>query len=268
MSRMEPSAEHNGLPAKPRRSPWRVLAAVALAVLGVLSASYGISVFLLGTGSFFFLFWFILGALLAFWAVALLRGWTTRVSRRLKTLFAVLCVALAVAAGTAYAAVMSHVEDTPPDGVDYLIVLGAQVTESGPSAVLRLRLVAAVDYLDRNPRTMVIVTGCQGPTEPFAEAYGMRDFLISMGIDPRRIIVEDRARDTAENIAFSAMFIPDGATVAIVSNNFHIYRALAIAKKQGVEASGLAAPMAPFYFLNNVTREVVAIICYKIMGKI
>ena len=64
------------------------------------------------------------------------------------------------------------------------------------------------------------------------------------------------------------MFIPDGATVAIVSNNFHIYRALAIAKKQGVEASGLAAPMAPFYFLNNVTREVVAIICYKIMGKI
>ena len=262
MARMETS------PAKPKRSLLRSLAALVLVAAGVMSIVYGISVFMLGTGSTFFLFWFILGALLVFWAVALLWGWTAKVPRWLKGLFAIFCVATAISSGIAYSAIMDHIDEEAPPGVDYLIVLGAQVTSSGPSAVLRLRLNTAVDYLEANPDTMVIVTGCQGPNEPFAEAYGMRDYLVSMGIDPARIIVEDQARDTAQNIAYSWTFIPDGSSVAIVSNNFHIYRALAIAKKQGIEAYGLAAPMNPFFFLNNVTREVIAIICYKLLGKI
>ena len=266
MARMGTTAQTDS-PARPLRSLPRVLAAVALVALGAASICYGISVCMLGTGSSFFLFWFIAGALLAFWALALLRGWTAKVPRWLKTAFAACCVALAVAGGLAYHAIMGHADDVPPAGVDYLIVLGAQVNEDGPSAVLRLRLNAAIEYLDANPDTMVIVTGCQGPNEPFAEAYGMRDYLVAMGIDPARIIVEDRARDTAQNIAFSAMLIPDGASIAIVSNNFHIYRALSIAEKQGIEAYGLAAPMNPFFFTNNVAREIIAIICYKILGK-
>ena len=253
---------------QPKRSVARSIAALVLVALGVMSLCYGISVFMLGTGSTFFLFWFVVGALLIFWAVALLWGWTAKVPRWLKAAFATFCVALATVSGVAYSAIMDHIDEEAPAGVDYLIVLGVQVTESGPSAVLRMRLNMAVDYLDANPDTIVIVTGCQGPNEPWAEAYGMRDYLIALGIAPERIIVEDQARDTAENIAYSAAYIPEGSSIAIVSNNFHIYRALAIAKKQGVEAYGMAAPMAPFYFLNNVTREVIAIICYKILGRI
>ena len=267
MARMGTTAKTDS-PARPRPSLLRALAALALVALGVVSICYGISVFLLGTGSSFFIFWFVVGALLIFWAVALLWGWTAKVPKGWKIAFAAFCVAVAAMSTTAYAAIMSHIDDTPPPGVDYIIVLGAHVTEDGPSAVLRLRLNAAIDYLDANPNTIVIVTGCQGPNEPWAEAYGMRDYMVALGIDPTRIIVEDKARDTAQNITFSATYIPDGATVAIVSNNFHLFRALAIAKKQGIEAYGLAAPMTPFFFLNNAAREIIAIICYGLVGKI
>ena len=96
----------------------------------------------------------------------------------------------------------------------------------------------------------------------------MRDFLVEQGIPTERIIMEDQSRDTAENIAFSSALIPEGSTIALVSNNFHIYRALSIAEKQGLEnVYGLATPMAPFYFPNNAMREVIAICCYTILGR-
>lgn len=254
-------------PASLGRGARRAVAAVAIAI-GAASILYGTSVFLLGTGSTFFLFWFVLGAGLIVWGAGLLRGWYRRIRRGWKIAFAALLAAFCAVYGTAFAAVGTHSDDAPPAGVDYLVVLGAQVTETGPSAVLRLRLSAALDYLQDNPTTMCIVTGCQGPTEPWAEAYGMRDWLVMMGMDGSRIIVEDRARDTAENISYSRTFIPEGASVAIVSNNFHIFRALRIAEKQGLgNAYGLAAPMAPFYYLNNAAREAFAIIVYTLLGR-
>ena len=255
-------------PAPQRSSILRIVAEMALIALGVVSIAYGIAVYLLGTGSWFFLFWFVLGAGLVFWAVALMMRWTEKVAAWAKIAFAAVLVAVVAMCGTAYAAIMEHADDRPPAGVDYLIVLGAQVTEGGPSAVLRLRLYAAIDYLTANPDTICIVTGCQGPSEPWPEAWGMRDFLVANGIPIERIIVEDRARDTAENIAFSSEFIPEGATIALVSNNFHIFRALMIAKKQGLDGVyGLATQMAPFYFPNNATREMFAIIFYRLLGK-
>ena len=254
--------------ATPRRHPFRIFATIILAVLGIMSFGYGMAVFLLGTGSLFFAFWLIVGALLVLWAVSLAFGWTRRVPRALKVAFVCVLVAGGAVFGTAFAAVGSHSDDRPPAGMDYLIVLGAQVTPTGPSAVLRLRLSAALDYLEENPDTICIVTGCQGPTEPWPEAYGMRDWLVMMGVDERRIITEDQARDTSENIAYSRTYIPEGAHVAIVSNNFHIFRALKIAEKQGLTgAYGLAAPMAPFYYLNNATREAFAIIVYTLLGR-
>lgn len=259
-------------PSAPRAARLRRLArtavTLALAAAGVLSLAYGASIYALNTGSTFFLFWFIVGGGALLWALALARNWTARVPRSVKLAFAGIFIACTAVGGTAWIALMGHVHDEPPAGVDYLMVLGAQVTPSGPSTVLRLRLDAAVHYLDANPQTLVVVTGCQGPNEPWPEAHGMRDYLIAQGIDPARILVEDRAEDTEQNIAFSRALIPANASVAIVSNNFHIYRALEIAKHQGLtEVYGLATPLSPYAFLNNTAREVIAIICYKLLGR-
>lgn len=66
--------------------------------------------------------------------------------------------------------------------LDYVIVLGTQIHESGPSIVLKYRLDAAVLYLNENPGTICIVSGGQGKNEPYSEAEGMAKYLIEKGI--------------------------------------------------------------------------------------
>lgn len=115
-------------------------------------------------------------------------------------------------------------------GLDYIIVLGAQVRKDGPSPVLKYRLDKAVEYLNENPDTVCIVSGGQGSNEPWTEAEGMAQYLQEKGIDTARILTEDQSQTTEQNITNSKMLMKEGASVGIVTNNFHVFRALQIAK--------------------------------------
>lgn len=141
--------------------------------------------------------------------------------------------------------------------LDYLIVLGAQVKEKGPSAALKFRLDTAYDYLIENEDTVCIVSGGQGPNEPHSEAQGMRDYLIGKGIAKERIIMEDQSTDTSENIAFSARFLDmEKDSVGIVTNNFHVFRGVHLARHYGIKnVCGIAAPSNIYFQLNNMVRE-------------
>ena len=141
--------------------------------------------------------------------------------------------------------------------LDYLIVLGAQVRENGPSVALKMRLDKAVEYLNENPDTICIVSGGQGPNEPWPEAEGMTKYLLDAGIMEDRILLESQSMNTAENIKFSkALLGSDYQSVGIVTNNFHVFRAVQIAKKQGLkEIHGIAADSNILYLPNNVLRE-------------
>jgi len=115
-----------------------------------------------------------------------------------------------------------------------VVVLGAQVRKSGPSLVLRYRLDKAIEYLDENPNTICIVSGGKGPNEPFPEAQGMADYLKEHGIDEQRILEEPDSKTTEENIVNSKKLISDdNASVGVITNNFHMFRALQIAHKYG-----------------------------------
>lgn len=153
---------------------------------------------------------------------------------------------------------------------DYMIILGAQVKGSTVSRTLRYRLDTAIDYLKDNRQTKVIVSGGQGKGEDITEAEAMFVYLVNQGVEQSRIIKEEHSTNTEENIRYSRQYIiGTPKNVVIVSNGFHLYRALAIGKKQGLEnGSGLAAPtdaiMRPHYYL----REALAILKYKITGNI
>lgn len=54
-----------------------------------------------------------------------------------------------------------------------------------------------------NPQTKIIVSGAKGADEPVSEAFSMKNYLITHHISADRIISEDKAGDTAENIAYS-----------------------------------------------------------------
>lgn len=155
-------------------------------------------------------------------------------------------------------------------GLDYLIVLGAQVKENGPSAALKFRLDTACDYLTENEGTVCIVSGGQGPNEPCTEAEGMSAYLIGRGIAPERILLEDQSTDTSENIAFSSVYLDmENDTVGIVTNNFHVFRGVHLAKHYGIRhVCGIAAPSNIYFQLNNMVREFFGIIKDLICGNL
>lgn len=127
-----------------------------------------------------------------------------------------------------------------PDDVDYVILLGAKTG----SLTIERRIDTAAGYLAENPESMVICTGGQGPDEEMPEGEYMKRGLIARGISPDRIIVEDKSTSTSENIAFSRRLISDeNASVAVVSNNYHVSRAKAIARRH-FDGDVYAIPMA------------------------
>lgn len=156
----------------------------------------------------------------------------------------------------------------PPSDLDLIIVLGAQVGESGPMPILKDRLDAATDYLQVHPKLPVIVTGGQGPDEPRPEAHVMRDYLMAHGIDGERILVEDRSTNTNENFAYSLALVPDGVRkIGIVTSNYHMFRALRLAEQQGLEqVYGLPARSDRLLLLHNYVREYFAILKDLLVG--
>lgn len=166
--------------------------------------------------------------------------------------------------------VVGGMRQVPPDGLDYLIVLGARVQPDGPSPALRRRLNATLDYLADNPGTMVIASGGQGPDEPTTEAACIRDALVAAGIAPERILMEERSTTTAENMRFSAKLLPDAEVdVGIVTNNFHVARALMLAEKAGLRnAHGVAAEYTGHTLFHYMVREAACIVADGWLGNL
>ncbi len=233
------------------------LPTIFFTILGILCILYGIAVFLIRSGTLFYAVWLALGA------CSLLLGYLFRnqfFARLPKIVNAILLIALSAGLLLIIVCegfVLRGFGNRAPQGLDYLIVLGAQVRSDGPSKVLKYRLDAAMDYLQENPGTLCIVTGGKGDGDSLTEGEGMRRYLVSRGLDPARILVEDKARNTTENIQLSKklMTSPDAPT-ALVTNNFHVTRALALARKQGLtKVCAMAAPSEPFYLPNKMFRE-------------
>lgn len=168
------------------------------------------------------------------------------------------------------AAIFSAFHKKAPEDLDVLIVLGALVYAHGPSRVLRFRLDAAAEYLRKNPRTRCIVSGGQGSNEPAPEGVIMKRYLVSKGIEEGRITEENRSESTYQNILFSREFCdPENDRIAVVTNDFHLYRSMAMAEKAGfAHVYGLPARSTPIYFPNNFLRECFAIVKDRVIGNI
>lgn len=151
----------------------------------------------------------------------------------------------------------------------YVIILGAQVKGKTLSKALKSRLDTAYDYLKKNRKAKVIVSGGQGSGEDISEADAMSNYLKELGIETSRIIKEDQSTNTYENIKYSRKFLKEEEPIVIlVSSNFHIYRAMGIAKKQGLKVHGLGAPVDDILALNYYVREFFAVVKDKLIGNI
>ncbi len=143
----------------------------------------------------------------------------------------------------------------PADDAEYIVVLGARVNPDGPSGALRNRTQTAYEYLAAHPDARAVLSGGQGADEPISEARCMHDLLIDMGIAPDRLIIEDASKDTSENLQNSFALIPDGARAALVTNNFHMMRARALAKGMGRQVGGIPVATSAISLPHYLLRE-------------
>ena len=237
-------------------------------IVGILCALYCLALAITGgTGTWFFLIWGILGVAFTLWGIFRGRIWHAMPHWLHITAGTLFLLMLAVFLFTEGCIISGFSKNTDKE-LDYIVVLGAQLKTTGPSRVLQYRLDTAYEYLTAHPDTKVIVSGGQGSNEPASEAQGMYDYLVKRGIEPGRIVLEDKSVNTEQNIRFSKEFLQaDADKVGIVSNNFHVFRAVKLAKAAGYRnVVGIAAPATAFYLPNNMLREFFGVVKDFLMG--
>lgn len=235
------------------------MSAAVCGVLAALCMVYCLDIyFFMGYGTKFFLIWGAMSVVLAVMSFLLCHpAILERIPKFIRVTFGCCVAAGIIVFIIVEGMILSHFKEAASPGADYLIVLGAQWKNNGPSYVLQKRLDKAVIYLNDNPDTYVIVSGGQGRNEPISEAEGMAGYLENAGIDPDRIIKEDRSTDTNQNLEFSAVYLDKAEDrVVIVTNNFHVFRSVSIARKKGYHnVEGLAADSYTAMLPNNLLRE-------------
>lgn len=154
----------------------------------------------------------------------------------------------------------------PPANAPYLIVLGAKVNGKEMSLSLLNRANKALEYLYENPNTIVIATGGQGPGEDITEAKALKDYFLENGISEDRILEENLSTSTYENLKYTKDLYSIEEAV-IVSNDFHLYRSITLAKKVGIKGYPLAAETPTIVKVNLHIREYAAVIKMWITGK-
>ncbi|MCH3964656.1 MAG: YdcF family protein [Clostridium sp.] len=130
-------------------------------------------------------------------------------------------------------------ENSKPEKSDCIIVLGCKVYGSTPSPFLAARTDEGLRLYNRGYGSYIIVSGGRGNGENISEAMAMRNYLISRGVDPKRIIMEDKSMSTMDNLTNSSRIMKKEGfkTAIIVSNKFHLKRASLMARKQDINAS-------------------------------
>ncbi len=144
-----------------------------------------------------------------------------------------------------------------------VVVLGCRAYGSRPSIMLASRLDAAYEYLTEHPDAICIVSGGQGPDESMPEAECMYLYLTEKGIAPERIYQENKSTSTRENLLFSQEIIEaEGLNpeIAIVTNEYHEYRAGMVADALEMEHSAVPARTPLWLFPTYYIRELYGII--------
>ncbi|HAX72134.1 MAG TPA: YdcF family protein [Firmicutes bacterium] len=125
------------------------------------------------------------------------------------------------------------------ESITCLLILGAQLKNDEPSSMLQARLEKAAHVLKQYPHLKVIVSGGKGDSKKRSEAMVMHDVLIDQfGIEPYRIILEEQAINTFENLKLSKPLLV-GNKVLIITNDFHTVRTELLAKRLKIEARTL-----------------------------
>ena len=147
---------------------------------------------------------------------------------------------------------------------DYVIILGAGLIDGEKvSKLLSDRLDKAIEVYSKDPSpTKLIPSGGMGGDEKISEAEAMKRYLIEKGIPEDDIIMEDKSTTTYENLTNSKQIIDSRGgrkKTALVSNNYHVYRALRYCRRLGFKCTGIGGHTASYFWPSALIREYIAV---------
>ena len=163
---------------------------------------------------------------------------------------------------------MIHACTKKPSNDATLLVLGAALRGDQPSKLLSGRLETAYAYLIEHADAVCIVSGGQGEDEICTEASVMKRYLVKKGIDPARIYEESKSTSTFENIKFSREIIEENglsSSVAVVTQEFHQFRAQQFVRRAGLTVSGAVVAHSPWHLLGSYWIRDFAGVCHMIL---
>ena len=233
-------------------------------ILAILCLAYGVIVAAVNSGTGFFVVWIVFAAMFGLFAAAAHFELWNRMPGAVRIWVLIIFCGLLAFFIIIECLIITRFNEKGEEGLDYVIVLGSQVYIDRPSTVLKYRLDKAIEYLNENPETICIVSGGQGDNEPIPEAAGMADYLMKNGISSDRIIQEPDSLTTVQNIENCMKLIEPESRVGIITNDFHMFRALQIAKSAGLDTCGISAESTPLYLPNNMLREFFAEVLFLI----
>ena len=136
--------------------------------------------------------------------------------------------------------------------VDCILILGAGVWGDKPSPMLEDRLLEGINLYNNNVSEKIIMSGDHGK-EDYDEVNIMKEYAIQKGIPSENIFMDHAGFSTYESI-YRAKEIFGAKKMVIVTQKYHLYRALYIANKLGVEACGVNSD--PRKYVGETSREI------------
>lgn len=123
------------------------------------------------------------------------------------------------------------------EDIDCIIVLGAGIWGDKPSPMLEDRLKEAVSLYNQNISSKIIMSGDHGKAD-YDEVNIMKEYAIEQGVASEDIFMDHAGFSTYESV-YRAKEVFEANKIVIVTQKYHLYRALYIAKQLGIEAYGV-----------------------------
>lgn len=141
--------------------------------------------------------------------------------------------------------------------IDCIVVLGAGIWGDKPSPMLEDRLLQAIDLYQNNVSSKIIMSGDHGKQD-YDEVNTMKNFAIDKGVPSESIFMDHAGFSSYESI-YRAKEIFGAKKIVIVTQKYHLYRALYIANRLGLEAYGVGADPRKYVGATyRETREILA----------
>ena len=145
---------------------------------------------------------------------------------------------------------------------DYMIILGCQINSDGSlTPLLKGRCDRAIEFrnkqLESTKKDLIFIpSGGKGEDEVISEGEAIKKYLESCNIDSKNIIVDNKSKNTYENMKFSFNLIKKkNANVGFSTTNYHVLRAGLIASEMGYKVDGIGSKTKAYFWINAFIRE-------------